>query len=124
MCVALLGREDPDSVNREALQGAAQGFEILAGDYDETVLESNLKCLVAGTLDQLGMLEVPVREQVDLARFLHPQAMGVGIRLSRPRVLNRPSAYGPGLTTRSPVGGEGRPSAVRAWTSTGVIARL
>jgi hypothetical protein len=39
---ALRRREKPDSVNGEALQGAAQRLQILAGDCDATVLESDM----------------------------------------------------------------------------------
>jgi hypothetical protein len=39
---SLCRRKKPDSANGETLQGAAQRFQILAGDCDETILESDM----------------------------------------------------------------------------------
>lgn len=84
---ALRQRENPDSVNGEALQGTAQRFEILAGERYETVLKSDLECFVAGILDQLGVLEIAVGEKMSLARLFHTQAMGAGIRAPAAHIL-------------------------------------
>jgi len=73
---ALGRREKPDSVNGEAFQGAAQWFQTLPSDRDKTILESDMKGFITRILDQLGMLEIAVWEQVNLARLFHPQAMG------------------------------------------------
>jgi len=44
-------------------------------------LESHLERLVAGILDQFGVLEIAVGEQAKLALLFHAQAIGAGIRV-------------------------------------------
>jgi len=80
-------RKEPDAVNSETFQRTAQWFQALAGDCDETVLESDLERLVARILDQFGVLEIAVWEQLNLSRFFHPQALGAGIRAPAIQIL-------------------------------------
>ena len=79
--------QKPDAIHGKTLQGTAQSFQPFSRDHDEAVLELDMKRLVTGICDELGVLEVPVREQVDLPGLFHPQAMGVGICAPRSQIL-------------------------------------
>ncbi len=84
---ALRRREKPDSANSEALQGAAQWLQTLAGDCDETVLKSDMEGLVTRIRDKFGVLGIAVWEQVNLPRLFHAQAMRAGIRAPAGQIL-------------------------------------
>ncbi|GEM_PF-4801860 len=79
--------QKPDAIHGQTLQGTAQSVQTFSRDHDEAFLKLDTKRLVTGICDELGVLEVPIREQVDLAGFLNSEAMGVGICAPRSQIL-------------------------------------